>query len=909
MNLPAATRFVVAAFAATGLFTLAVAVRGADLMAAPRPSTVLFAAVLCTMIAASWVWPLMMFIGDQSDAIGLDEGCLVALVLIVPATVTVLTFTVATVGAQLIKRRPLVKSVFNLGQELTAVGAALLVFGLADHAERSIGYTRVGAALAAALVYYVVNTNAVGLLLATLGTPWRQTVFSGYSSKAVVALGSISIAIPAAMLFSRDPALLPLAVLPFVILRYLGAGLFDARHDRARLRGLFESTLAITRAVGDDETRAEVVHAVGSLLRSPDASLTPDPPTDGSLAAPVELGDRRLWLAVAGRSRTEPFDGADRGFLDALASVGAVALTNADLYEEVEQHREKLALITNSLGEGVVAVDGDGAITFMNPAGCDMLGWGRPDYMEGAIGANWSDSTPRFLMQPARRAMDTGCIFSSDDTRFRRRDGSYFPVTVTASPIVDGTDRSGAVIIFRDISERKKFEEELARHAFQDPLTGLANRRLLLDHLDQALLRAGRAGEQVAVLFCDVDRFKVVNDNLGHQAGDEFLRLIADRLRNLVHPGDTLSRFGGDEFIILLEGVTSVDGPSRVAQSILDALREPVLLSDGREVVANLTIGIALSSEGQSRDDVLHHADVAMYRAKDRGRGGQFVVFDVEEMGVRSTEQVDLETALHHALVRHEIEVYYQPLISLADRKVTGAEALVRWQHPRHGLLLPTQFIELAEDSGLILSIGRAVLEQACRQARIWYETFHVAMEIGVNLSARQFQQVGLAEEIEQVLQTTGIDPAQLCLEITESLAMKDVELTSTILCKLHTLGVRVAIDDFGTGHSSLGYMARFPIDVVKIDQSFVRDIERDPVKSAIVSAVVALSRAIDSTIVVEGVETAAQLDHVRGLGCQVAQGFYFAPPMTASAFGQLLASQRPIRPNLRIVGGDALAG
>ena len=329
-----------------------------------------------------------------------------------------------------------------------------------------------------------------------------------------------------------------------------------------------------------------------------------------------------------------------------------------------------------------------------------------------------------------------------------------------------------------------------------------------------------------------------------------------------------------------------------------------------------MSIGVALSEYGKSRDDLLHDADVAMYRAKDRGRGGQFAMFDVDRMGGRSVGRLDLDTALHHVVERGEVEVHYQPLVSLADRRIVGAEALVRWNHPDHGMLLPTQFIQLAEDNGTILAIGRSVLEQACRQAKDWQEEFGVTLQIGVNLSARQFQQVSLADDIAEVLRSTGIDASALCLEITESLAMDDVDLTTTVLTRLHTLGVRLAIDDFGTGHSSLGYLARFPIDVVKIDQSFVRDIEQDPVKSAIVSAVVALSQAIGSTTVVEGVETQAQLEELRSLGCDVAQGFYFARPVSASAFDRLLtaninpSARRTGPPELaRLVRGDAIAG
>jgi EAL domain-containing protein (putative c-di-GMP-specific phosphodiesterase class I) len=279
-------------------------------------------------------------------------------------------------------------------------------------------------------------------------------------------------------------------------------------------------------------------------------------------------------------------------------------------------------------------------------------------------------------------------------------------------------------------------------------------------------------------------------------------------------------------------------------------------------------------------------------------------------MSGRSAGRVDLDTALHHVITRDEIEVHYQPLVSLADRRIVGAEALVRWAHPEHGLLLPAQFIKLAEDNGTILPVGGLVLERACGQAKEWQDRLGVTLQVEVNLSARQFQQESLVDEVATVLRATAIDPAQLSLEISESLAMDDIELTSTILSKLHTLGVRLAIDDFGTGHSSLGYLARFPIDTVKIDQSFVRDIDRDPVKSAIVSAVVALSKAIGSSTVVEGVESLAQLEQLKNLGCDYAQGFYFARPQPAATFEKLLLSSVTAPPELRLVRAlETLAG
>ncbi len=435
----------------------------------------------------------------------------------------------------------------------------------------------------------------------------------------------------------------------------------------------------------------------------------------------------------------EAFDEADRALLQALASVGAVALANAELYAEVRRQRERLSVITGSLGEGVCAVSEDGRITFMNPAGAGMLGWhGVETNGKGALVPG--TEAPDFLREPALRAIALGRNVTSYDSLFAHRDGSHFPVAMTASPVMGGPAAAGAVIVFRDTSERKAFEDQLARHAFQDALTGLANRRLLLDHLDHALLQAKRTRSTVALLFCDIDRFKVVNDNLGHQLGDELLRVIAERLRRAVRPGDTLSRFGGDEFVVILEGVASPDEAGDVADAILESLRDPITLRDGHEVMATVSIGIALSEEDTSRDDLLQNADMAMYRAKERGRGGQFTLFDVDRVGVGSLNPLDLDTALRHVVDRGEIEVHYQPLVSLADRRIVGAEALVRWNHPEHGILLPAHFVKLAEDNGTIVPIDGLVLEQACRQGQIWQQEFGVTLQVAVNVSARQFQ-------------------------------------------------------------------------------------------------------------------------------------------------------------------------
>ena len=321
-------------------------------------------------------------------------------------------------------------------------------------------------------------------------------------------------------------------------------------------------------------------------------------------------------------------------------------------------------------------------------------------------------------------------------------------------------------------------------------------------------------------------------------------------------------------------------------------MSDPIPLGESHETVATLSIGIALTSPDKSRDDILHDADVAMYQAKAKGRTGHFEVFDADAMGSRSPERLDLETALRRAVEAGQLEAYFQPLVSVATGLCTGAEALVRWNHPERGLLLPGEFIGLAEETELILPIGRFVLEQACWQARAWRDQFGMPLSMSVNLSPRQFLQPRLVDEVAEILDATGVDPSQICLEITETLAMSDVDWVTNVLLGLKRLGVRVAIDDFGTGYSSLGYLKRFPVDVVKIDRSFVDGMQTSAVDSAIVAAVIGLAAAVGMTTVAEGVETAAQLERLRKLGCHTVQGYYLAKPMRASSMEALLWAQ-----------------
>jgi diguanylate cyclase (GGDEF)-like protein/PAS domain S-box-containing protein len=433
--------------------------------------------------------------------------------------------------------------------------------------------------------------------------------------------------------------------------------------------------------------------------------------------------------------------------------------------------------------------------------------------------------------------------------------------------------------------ERQAFEHRLAHRAHHDPLTALPNRALFSELLEHALARARRAHTTVAVLFLDLDRFKVVNDSLGHDAGDALLAVLARRLESVLRPGDVVSRFGGDEFTILCEDLepgAAARGASAVAERLINVVREPVVL-EGEEQFLGVSVGIALAVDGSERpEDLLRDADSAMYRAKELGRG-RSEIFD-ETMRARAQHRREIENALHRAVSREELRVFYQPVISLADGACCGVEALVRWQHPERGLLTPREFIPLAEETGLIVPIGIWLLETASAQVAAWRRTQRNPgdFRLSVNLSGRQLQSPELAAVVRNTVETVGLTPDALCVEITESTLREDADAGVGALKALKAIGTRISVDDFGTGYSSLGYLRRFPVDEVKIDQSFVAQLGSDPADAAIVAAVVRLGHALGVSVVGEGVETEAQLEELRGLGADAAQGFWFAPPQPA---------------------------
>ena len=546
---------------------------------------------------------------------------------------------------------------------------------------------------------------------------------------------------------------------------------------------------------------------------------------------------------------------------------------------------------------GVVVTDasaGGDPIVYVNPAFERITGYPA----EEALGRN-----ARFLQngdsdQPGIRELRAAL----EDERewsgvFRnyRKDGTPFWQEHNVSPVRDEAGRiTHHVGIINDITERKALEDELAHRAFHDPLTDLPNRALFLDRLGHAALRLSRwRGGAIAVLFLDLDNFKYVNDSLGHRAGDGLLLEVAGRLRALLRPEDTLARLGGDEFVVLLEGVEDEGAASLVAERIAEALQEPVVLG-GQEVFATASVGVALGRGKEvSPEDLLRDADTAMYRAKGDGKARSAVFRD--GMGEVPAARLRLEGDLRRAVERGEFRIFYQPMALLETGEVVGAEALLRWEHPERGLLAPDEFVPLAEETGLIVPIGRWVLEEACRQARAWREEMPpgAVSTMSVNLSARQFGDPALVDGVKSALEASGLDPGALVLEITEGTLMGDAPSTLAALGDLKALGVGLAVDDFGTGYSSLSYLKRFPVDYVKIDRSIVSGVERDAGNEAIVAATVAMTGALGLRVVAEGVETRKEAEKLRLLGCEMGQGFYWWRPNPPEEAAKLIGGAR----------------
>ena len=614
------------------------------------------------------------------------------------------------------------------------------------------------------------------------------------------------------------------------------------------------------------------------------ATLTPEQPSASfEVVSTATDGLKRYhrWTDVAA------FDEAGR--VREYLSVGRDVTEQRRAEEALRTSEEQYRALVETTNEWIWASDLGGNLTYTNGAVTRILG--HPvDRIDGAcvFGLVHPDDVAAFDETIASAVQD-GHGWSGLVLRWRHADGNYRYLESNAALIVDEHgEPCGFRGADRDITERKASERELTRLAFQDALTGLANRALFGDRLEQALRRASRDRRSVAVLFLDLDNFKVVNDSLGHHVGDDLLIQVAQRISGCLRAEDTAARFGGDEFAVLIGDVVDEISAKAVSDRLTEALRAPFRIA-GRDVVVTSSIGLALSSrDRRDCESLLRAADLAMYRAKANGRA-RAELFD-PRMAAEAADRLELEMDLREAIERNQLSLVYQPIVSIESGRVCAVETLVRWQHPERGMVPPGRFIPIAEEAGLIVSIGNWVLVEAIRQAAIWRRQADMPPFIlSVNVSPRQLRDPNLVQTVQRALATHGLAATQLELEVTESAVMDDPDEARARLEQLTSLGVRLAMDDFGTGYSSLSHLRFFPFDTLKVDRTFMRGLGEDEQTTAIVRGVLTLARSLGLVVVGEGIETLEQLEHLRALGCDRGQGYYLAPPLPAQTMQTML--------------------
>jgi len=654
----------------------------------------------------------------------------------------------------------------------------------------------------------------------------------------------------------------------------------DAEHRLAS--GLFDIIL-LDLGLPDEQGLGAVRRAHAAAPRTPLVVLTGM--DDESLATEALQEGAQDYL-IKGKLDA-------RGLLRALRY--AVERKNAEEALFVEKERAQVTL--NCIGDAVICTDISGNITFLNLVAEKMTGWswaeatGRPMAEVFRIqDATSHDTTPNPMEiavgQNRTVHLPSNCILI-------RRDGFEFPIEDSVAPIHNREGQAtGAVIVFRDVSAARAMVVQMTHSAEHDFLTGLPNRMLFNDRLSQAITLAPRHNKKVGVLFLDLDGFKHINDSLGHPIGDKLLQSIAKCLVNCVRSSDTVSRQGGDEFVVLLSEMEQSEDAAISALRMLQAVAEPHSI-DHHDLHVTTSIGVSVyPDDGKDAETLIKNADTAMYQAKENGR--QSYQFFKPAMNVRAVERQSIEENLRRALERQEFLLHYQPKINLRTGEITGAEALIRWTHPTRGPVSPAQFIPIAEDCGLILPIGQWVLREACKQARAWVDAGLPLATMAVNISSMEFRDDGFLESVFTTLKETGLDPKSLELELTESVLMKRAESAASVLKTLRASGVQIAVDDFGTGYSSLSYLRKFPIDALKIDQSFVRQITTARDDTTIVTAVISMGRSLNLRVVAEGVETQEELEFLREHQCDEAQGYYFSRPVLPQHFAKLLKTGIP---------------
>jgi diguanylate cyclase (GGDEF)-like protein/PAS domain S-box-containing protein len=579
-------------------------------------------------------------------------------------------------------------------------------------------------------------------------------------------------------------------------------------------------------------------------------------------------------------------------FTRAIRNIIEREIARLELFNE----KERAQVTLNSIGDAVLSTDIDGNVTYLNVVAEHMTGWTRKEavghpfdvvfqIIDGATHRPSANPMELAIQQDKTVGLKSNCILV-------RRDGYECAIEDSAAPIHDRDGQvTGAVIVFHDVSMARSMVQEMSHLAQHDALTDLPNRLLLNDRLAQAISLARRNQHQLAVLYLDLDGFKTVNDSLGHSVGDKLLQSVAVCLSAAVRKSDTVSRQGGDEFVILLPEVAHAADAAITAEKILTELKKIHSVGEHR---LHVTVSIGVSTypgNGEDAENLIKNADTAMYHAKQCGRDNY--QFFKPDMSLRAVERQSLEGQLRYALERRELFLQYQPKVNLKTGAIVGVEALLRWQHPERGLLLPGQFLTIAEDTGMIIGIGQWILREACRQTREWLDAGLLAVPVAVNISSLEFRSEQFLEHVQAALKETCLDPRYLELELTETVLMRHAESTTYMLERLKAIGVRLTVDDFGTGYSSLSYLTRFPIDSLKLDQSFVHNIITGSNDAIVISSVISMAKSLKQSVIAEGVETIEELAFLQAHGCDEGQGYYFSRPAAARQFANLLETPR----------------
>ncbi len=815
--------------------------------------------------------------GGSVDTFTVDEALFVPLFLALSPVELALVAAVASVTGSVRMRRSSEKAAFNCGQLVLTATIGLAVTGLlAGSSGTELSSRALASAMAGTLVYAVLSPVVVLTMVAfatesPLGSTVRIPRQEAMAWPGAVVLGGCGTVLAYYYTWGVALALV-------LILLVQRAYMAQVREGAARIQAerLQQATAELRATQEKPAITSSLIGSASDLLGARRVRILQkqETPPRGALAAGMPSGQT---LVAEGRLGPGHWTAQERETLIALAGVADDAFKAADLIARLQD-------VTNAQTEAILSIDADGAVTFANPAAGGML---RVEDLDEVLGRPIDDvcslrvqRTPLDLVGMMR----DGSTAQDADATLYAAGGNRIEVAYSFNPIGGSADDSeGAVLVVRDVTERRAFQEALTYRAMHDELTGLPNRRSFLDRLDELLARAVKSGKHHAVIFVDLDRFKLVNDSFGHLVGDQLLIQMSDRLLRSAPHASVIARLSGDEFVILLEDVKDTGTVQRITEATLDRLRNSYLI-DGHSVQVTVSIGIAVAEPGQTRDDVMLAADAAAYAAKSAGRN--CIRIATPELVDASRVRLELEAQLRDAIDHGGLSLRFQPIVDTKTQALSGVEALVRWE--RDGRTVPPgEFIPLAEDSGLIVYIGRWVLNEACRVTQGWNLAHpdRPPVMVSINLSALQLVQPGLAQEIAATLEETGLPPCQLALEITETALLSDVDVNLATLQDLRDIGVRVSVDDFGTGYSSLAYLRQLPVDVVKLDRAFIAGLGKDPVDTQIVAAVVRLCKALDRRIVAEGVETELQRQTLSRMGCPYMQGFLIARPMRTEAF------------------------